>query len=383
MLAKVELRNGDTAAAEQDLERAAALALRSRSGAVLAHALTLIHYIIGVLYRKYDQARVWQALATAAITGSADAERARPQLLSDSCVVATGQQRHAEAVQLCQQAIEQQGQLTGPQSPEAAAYMNNRASAYRHAGQTELALIEYQRALTLLIQHSGLQHPLTTMTLRNLARMLYDSGKFQEAAGRYDEALALVEQRFGAEDPRLLDSLDGLVMATLRTRELGKARAGAERMAALAEKTFGPRHARTAAAYDALARVLYEQGQYAESLALRERTRPGYEQAKEDEDLIENLVGAADCLRELGRATEALPLLERAISLLQPAMEPLRGPDARFALARTLWMLGTRKQRRRAVDAAQKARSGYAQAGIQGSDRLATVDKWLAEHRAR
>jgi len=383
VLGKVEFRNGDIASAERNFERAAALALRSRSGGVLAQALTLIHHIVGIRHQKYDQALVWQELASAAtFDGGAEAERSRPQLLSDSCVVATSQKRYAEAAQLCQQAIALQQQLTGQESPEAAAYMNNLASAYRHSGQQEAALREYQRALAILVQHSGRQHPLATMTLRNWASLLYDTGQFREAAARYGEALSLVEQRFGAEDPRLLDSLAMVVMAELQLRNLQQARGSAERMLAIAERTFGETHEKAAVARDTLAKVLHEQGHFAESLAQYERSRPIHEQAKEDEALAVNLIGAASSLRELGRPGEALPLLERALSLLKPGMDDLLNPQAQFALAQSLWALNQRKLRPRALTAAKLAQSGYEQALAPGRGPRAVVAQWLAQRAA-
>jgi tetratricopeptide (TPR) repeat protein/predicted Ser/Thr protein kinase len=380
VLGKVEFRNGDIAGAERDFERAAALALRSRTSGVLAQALTLIHYIVGITHQKYDQAEVWRELASAASAGGAEAERSRPQLLSDSCVVATRQKQYAEAVPLCQQAIALQQQLTGQDSPEAAAYRNNLASAYRHSGQSEAALAEYQRALTTLVQHSGRQHPLATMTLRNWASLLYDNGQFREAAVRYGEALSLVEQRFGAEDPRLLDSLATVVMAELQLRNLPQARASAERMLLIAAKTFGDQHAKVAVARDTLAKVLYAQGRIEEALAQYERSRAVHEQAKDEEALAENLVGAAGCLRALGRAGESLPLLERAIALIKPGMGDLLSPDAQFALAQSLWALNKRKLRSRALEAARLAQTGYAQAQAPGRELRAVVTQWLAQH---
>lgn len=383
ILGKVEFRNGDIAGAQRDFERAAALSLSSGNSSVLANSLVLIHHIVGISRRQYDQAPVWQELAASAIARSAEAARTRPQLLSDSCVVASSRKRYSEAVQLCQQAIALQAQLTGEQSPEAAAYMNNLASVYRHSGQTAEALQEYQRALQILVQHSGRQHPLATMTLRNWASLLFDTGQIQEAAGRYNEALTLIEQRFGRDDPRLLDALSTVVLAERRLHNLPRARASAERMLAIARKTFGEQHEKTAAAHEALAQVLYEQERFAESLAQHEAARPLLEQAHDDGPLADNLIGSANCLRALARPAEALPLLERALQLLKSGADNSLIPDGQFALAQTLWAMGKRKQQPRALTAAQVARSGYEQLGPPARDQLAAVSAWIAEHDAK
>ena len=153
-------------------------------------------------------------------------------------------------------------------------------------------------------------------------------------------------------------------------------------MLAISDKTFGDKHEKTAVARDTLAKVLLAQGSFAESLSLYERSRPIHEQAKEDEALAENLIGAANSLRELGRPGEAVPLLERALALLQPGMGDLVNPDAQFALAQSLWALDDRKLRPRALAAAKLAQSGYAQALAPGRGPRAVVEQWLAQRAA-
>lgn len=381
VLGTLELRNGDGASAERDLRQAAEHALSSRNMVVLARALTILHHIVGVSRKKYDQAELLKQLARAAIKTDVGAARCLPQLLSDSCVVASAQKLYFEAAQLCQEAITLQGRLTGEKSAQVAAFMNNLASVYRRSGRSEEALQQYQQALDILLQSGERQSAFTTMTLRNMAGLLYDSGRIAEAAERYDEALRLVEQSFGGEDPKILPSLESVVMAQLQLHRLPLAQQSAERMLRIAQKSFGAVHEKTAEAHNSVAQVLFEQNRYAESLQHRELARPVHEEAKDNEELAENLVGTADCLRELGRAQDGLPIVERALTLVSIHSGDLLRPHAEFTLAQILWQLNKPQTRGRAYSAAKAAIQGYEQVGPLGQPGKATVSQWLAQHK--
>lgn len=377
----LELRNGDITSAERDFRQAAEHALSSHHGVVLARALTILYHVVGINKRKYDQAELLKQLALAAIKADAGAALFLPQLLSDSCVIATAQELYFEAAPLCEEAIALQAKLTGEQSAQVAAYMNNLASVYRHSGRTNDALQKYQRALEIILQVGDRQNPLATMTLRNMASLLYDAGRFTEAADRYDEVLRLVEQKVGGDDPKLLSSLQTVVLSQLRLKRFALAQANAERMLRIAQNSFGFVHQNTAIAHNSLAQVLFAQKHYAESLQHYELARTIYEEAKENEEIAENLVGIAGCLRELGRTNEGVPLVERALSLIEKSSNAFLRPNAEFELAQLLWLLNNSKYRVRAYSLAQSSLQLYERAGPVGSLQKETVAHWLVQRK--
>lgn len=377
----LELRNGDVAGAERDFRQAAEHALSSHHGLILARALILLYHVVGINKRKYDQAELLKPLALAAIKADAGAALYLPQFLSDSCVIATAQELYFEAVPLCEEAITLQAKQTGEQSAQVAAFMNNLASVYRHSGRTNEALQKYQRALEIILQGGDRQNPLATMTLRNMASLLYDAGRFTEAADRYDEVLQLVEQKVGGDDPKLLGALQTVVLSQLHLQRFALARASAERMLRIAQNSFGFVHQNTAMAHNMLAQVLFAQKLYADSLQHYELARTVYEEAKENEDLAENFIGIAGCLRELGRAKEGVPIVEKALGLIEKPSNTFLRPNAEFELAQLLWSLNNAKFNLKAYGLAQSALQHYERIGAVANEQKERVAQWLAQRK--
>jgi len=106
-----------------------------------------------------------------------------------------------------------------------------------------------------------------------------------------------------------------------------------------------------------------------------------YEEGKDNEDIAENLVGIAGCLRELGRAKEGLPLVERALSLIGKSSDELIRPDAEFELAQLLWPLNNLKYNPRAYDLAQSSMQLYERAGPATKTKKAAVAQWLFQRK--
>ncbi len=71
-----------------------------------------------------------------------------------------------------------------------------------------------------------------------------------------------------------------------------------------------------------------------------------------------------------------LPNLEQAVAVLRGSESaPYRVADAEFVLAQALWR--SRKDRRRALQIARRARDELAKAGDGYSDDVARIDRWL------
>jgi tetratricopeptide (TPR) repeat protein len=99
----------------------------------------------------------------------------------------------------------------------------------------------------------------------------------------------------------------------------------------------------------------------------------------EHPDLGMDLSMLASAYVELGRAHEAVPLLERALVLMRG--EPLGRAETEFDLARALWVVG--RERPRALRLARDARAFLAGNPEAHADKLAEVDAWLKARSGR
>jgi len=148
----------------------------------------------------------------------------------------------------------------------------------------------------------------------------------------------------------------------------------------IGERMFPPEHPINADFYTNVALCLDRKEQWAESLELYRKALPVLEQSygPDSQDVAIGLTHVGRSLVELGRAEEALPLLERAVTIDLPDHMPVFdavGPS--FTLARALWDTG--RDRERAVALAQNARDRLAAAG--DSQVLPEVERWLSQHR--
>ncbi|HNN95157.1 MAG TPA: tetratricopeptide repeat protein, partial [Pseudomonadota bacterium] len=97
-----------------------------------------------------------------------------------------------------------------------------------------------------------------------------------------------------------------------------------------------------------------------------------------------NLHAIGVVLHAMGRSSEAVPYLERALSVRQNMQpEELRAnlnrlAETQFALAQALWHLGKGPARQRAVVMARQAQANYTEWGGRPENELSTVTAWLA-----
>ena len=94
------------------------------------------------------------------------------------------------------------------------------------------------------------------------------------------------------------------------------------------------------------------------------------------------LAGKGDALQRLGRAPEALPLLERVLRIVEKhPLRPAYTAAVQAALARALW--DTRQQPERARKLAQTARDTFARSPVRHASALGELERLLKRHAPR
>ena len=380
----LQQRGGLAKQAEQSLIRAAAAAIESRQQRLLAQTWILLTTTTGVRLREADKADVWAQLAGAALDNlpEADADPLRAQLDNALCNIASWRRQWDAAIGACKNALTLRTKLFGAGSSDVAEVLHTLATVYRRQEKFDLALDYYQKALAIETSVLGTLHPSVASALRGIGIVMRDQRKYREALDRFQQALDIMQRSLGPMHIRTSDFELLVAITQMYLGELGEAQRHFERCVQISEQARedDTNDSRRSEAYWFLGEVLAQQGRHEEAL---EKHRIGLRLREQSPERKEELVAYSLCslgedLFALGRSREALPYLERALSIRQNrTTEPNRLGRSEFALARVLWSLGRPEQKQRAIELALEARTAYVEWGNRPENELAAVQAWL------
>jgi tetratricopeptide (TPR) repeat protein len=280
------------------------------------------------------------------------------------------------------------------------------------------AIAAYTHALEIADKVLGHDHPTVSAVLGNLAIVEHRDGKLADARAHLERALAIDEKRVGPDNVSLATTISNLSSVAIDEGKVDEARRFAERALAIRIAKRGPQDALVAHSYVALANVETAAGKHAEAIALLEKAIPIEEQAGERPQLAVTLynygnellaidqfaraeaalrralaifeteapdgVQTAEILTVLaatldrrGRATEAAPLIERALAIRAKSQQsPRELAETRATAARILWQ--TSRDHSRAIELARQALPVLA-ISPSSEDHRAQLAKWMAE----
>ncbi len=192
-------------------------------------------------------------------------------------------------------------------SPELlAGYRVTRGIAANVAGDLSTAETEFVEALRLYRLAFGNEGPRVAKTLHNLGQVYVRLGQTERGLARLEESLRLYEQSYGPEHRKVADVLSSLSAAFTDAERYADAEERATRALRLTERRQGPNSPRAGVLLASLGKIARLRGDF----------------------------------------TSALPLLQRAVSLL-PLTDASDGrPAARRELVRTLIALGRPREAR-------------------------------------
>jgi serine/threonine-protein kinase len=211
-------------------------------------------------------------------------------------------------------------------------------------------------------------------SLHTLGGVLYKVGRFEEAHARFQQALLLMEKAQGPEHPFVADMHNNIGVIHSELGRYEEARASYERSLAIVQKTLGPEHPSVANTLTNLGRTLVRARHLDEAerhlqsgLVLWQKVvGPGHPQVSE------TLLGLAEVALARGQPTQALPSLEKALSM----DNPYERAELQFTLARALQASGGELKRARQL--ATEALEHYQRIGNQPKG--TEVSRWLATH---
>jgi len=284
--------------------------------------------------------------------------------------------RHREAVEALERSLAVLEAAFGADHPRLMGALNDLGAALERVGEIDRAIQVHRRSIALRAKAHGADSARVAAGLSNLGMALERKGDLEEAQTHLERAVAIFE-RDGLEQ-NLAASLINLAAVLGKRGKVAEAEQRARRALTVCEKAFGKDHPHVASVLVNLGEILCEEKRCEQAMPLYRRSLVIREQklGQEHVEVTYSLEGLATGHMALGAPGKAIPILERALSILEPY--PARAADAaliRFHLARALW--DSRRDRPRAVRAARAARDVFAE---KSDDRAKSVEVWLAEH---
>jgi tetratricopeptide (TPR) repeat protein len=332
-LGETQWRGGDIPGAIETLHAAVDAAKRAGAADLEAGALVVLVGVLG-----YEDGRYAEALAVAR--------------LAESAIRATGDE------------------------VDYARLIANRAAIHIAKGDYASARADYQQALVRFEKAYGPEDRRVGQTLMNLAMVTAELADAGDAIALYDRALAIEERSLGAHHPEVALTLANRAIAYANVDRYDEAVRDLERAFALRTEVLGPAHHNTIDTLTVIGAVLDDRGDYAGSLARYRAALAAFlPLLREDHpELAAVRSGIGRALVKLGRWSEAIPELERALAIWSTAgVDGERQAMVRFQLARALYETGARP---RALELATAALPM-----VEDADDHAEVEAWLRAKR--
>lgn len=287
---------------------------------------------------------------------------------------------YAGAVVALRETIARYRALRGPDSTDEALTVHNLGLALYEAGNPSEALAAFREAARINEQRGALAR--LGSNYISIATTLGASEKYDEALAAYDRAVALLRDR-SQDDPNTLGGLLlGRATARKHSGHLREARAGYDEAIAVFDRAGAVGTNLPIARYNR-GELALEEGRWADALGDDQRAVTEFEKigGPSSRFLMYPLVSSGKALVMLGRANEAVPPLERGLSLA--AAKPGMQAAAEAWLARALGV--TRGDRDRIARLTASALATLRELAAKGDPsstvELRTFKEWLATHR--
>ncbi len=422
LLASIEELAGDVKKAEPAYREELRAAAVAGDRDLLARAWVDYVDYVGNTLEKYDQALALAQAADLAIIAAGEPARQRAYLLSATGEIENSRGNLAEARATLEQALALREKSVPDDLVGLSITLDKLAGVQKQLGEYEAARGYQRRAIEVATQRFGGHHAKVGALIFNLGLIEMASGDCDKALERFDQARAIVEGAIGEDSPNVASmlaetghcmeqqgkyeqalaaqrralqirekafgpvhravaaSLQGVADVLIGLERYDEAAPLLERALRIREQTLGPQHPQVGRSLAAIAGMYWDQGRVADALAYYKRTRDIYAVAygKKHPFYAVMLLNIGDCELDLKRPTEAVPVLEEAVSILRAGESaPRRIGDAELVLAKALWRSG--RDRKRARKVGRDARAQYAAAG--DNERVADIDAWLARPR--
>ena len=417
-LGRLQYDVGNYETAEKTLAEAGWLAEAIGHDEFAARAQIVIVATVGDKLRRKAEGLTWARHAESAVTRVAPNEELEASLWTSIGSMHSAHGDFARAKEFHQRALEVDHRARGPDHLSVAIHHNNLGTAAARLHQIDEASASFRRAIEIFEQQIGPSHPNVGVALLNFGATLSLASRHEEAREPLERSIRILEAALGENHPYLAHAAQNLAAVCDALGEHDEAARLLRRSLAIQKIALGPTHPTVAELLWSLTSTLSKAGRLEETetvvaelraladddrsadplvsawrflsegrlLVLREQysqALPWFEKGAAllqenptfPEDLVVwTLLGLGQSLREVGRPTEAIPVLERIVARSPAPAAHLRG-RARFELARVVMAKGDRV---RAKALAEQAIADYAEAGRSSAVDVEEVREWLA-----
>ena len=235
----------------------------------------------------------------------------------------------AKAAPHLERGVQLREAAVGKNHPDIASMLTTLGACYSQTGDNAKARAAYERALSIKEAAEGRDNPSLSLTLNNMADGLIKAGDVTSALVYLERARQLAEARLGKDNPMYHAIETTHAEALVAAKRLDEARALFDEVIALETKTSSLFLAGT---LNARARAEVGAKRWADAASFAQRAIAAQEASngKDSPELWEPLYTLAHAYVELGRKSEARPLLERSIAIADKAqidaksIEPVR-----------------------------------------------------------
>jgi tetratricopeptide (TPR) repeat protein len=378
LLGQVHRSLGAAKAAEEWLERALWSAESVRHHEVAARAAAELVYVVGYSETRFLEGHRFARHARAVVARMGSPAGPTAYLLDQIGALARreGKLEHARAYH--QRAVALWEALYEGDHPETAMALNHLGVVVKQQGHHEEALALIRRSLEMLERLHGPWHPNVAVVHANVGVMLSQFGRLPEAITHHERARTILENALGPEHPYVGIAFHNLGMVLRRVSRFDEANRACEAALRIKMKLGATNH-EVAHAHNCVANVHEARGDHEKARVAFERALAIREKALGPEHpyVATSLTDVGDAWRRLGKPLRALPLLERAVQILERRpSDPEELALARFGLARALWD-SPKADRARSKTLARAARDALLKIGAPAREELARVDRWL------
>jgi tetratricopeptide (TPR) repeat protein len=356
---KLESRLGEHAPAQQTLSEAFFSGMAAGHDVVVAEAALQLVQVLGVRMGRFDEALAWGRHAQAAVARIEDEGMRTADVHHVIGTVLRNANRPEEAIERLTQALAIRERVQGPNHFSVAGSHNNIGNALANQGRFDEARRHFDLALTGFERELGPRHPHVAAANNNIGQLLLLADRTQEAGPYVERGLSIWRAALGDDHPNLTYPYNTTAQWQLAVGRVRDAQASFRRAVELA-RLIDPLHPQLSPAAAGLALCDLRLGELDEALEMARLTLAVEDRlgGPEAAPVAERLEFVGRVLVARNETAQALPLLERALPILEAADRPLQLARLRLTLANALPRgPGHAARARSLVDAARAATS--------------------------
>lgn len=378
-LGSLERQAGEGKAAETTLKRAMQEALASNDRESIALACLHLAQTIGDTLGRPLEAMPYTAWAQGALDALPGSEllQSLKDLVTGNLYVTAGDATEAE--KSLRRSYELRKKKLGERHLDTGIALASIGIALFHQSKYDESIEASTTALGIYLEVLGPNHPRVASIHGNLAIVIGTKGDLKGELAHQQLALAINEKALGPEHPAVALTLANLAAVLSPLGRYEDALTANERATAIRKKTLGEAHYLVGQSLSASAAFLRQLDRYPEALEKSQQSIVVLRKTEADPSYLASaLTGQGSLLRSMKRPSEAVPLLEEAVKILETMGEDVEETDlavSRMHLA--LALTAVKAPRPRVIVLAQQAKAVLAKAAEAHTEELEQLETLL------